>query len=448
MLMKAIRITALSSLILGIYFISIAPATARIPNSERDVLTAIFNSTNGKYWEKNTGWLGDPGTECSWHGVVCNESGDSVKELYLGGNRLNGKIPPEIGQLVNLEALLLSDWSLTGPIPPELGKLANLEFLHLRHKLTGPIPAELGKLKNLVRLYINGNKMTGSIPPELGNLTNLEVLSLATCQLTGSIPPTLGNLTNLEILRLSHNQLTGPIPPEIGNLKHLKSLSLFMNQLTGKIPPELSRLTNLKYLILDRNQFTGSIPPELNRILSRDSSNCVKNKDAVANPEMFEESSISGISLGNPESMLRVLGNPSKAYHSEYPNPGTYYRYINPSSTELITLIQHPGPPRYTIFEVEVTEIKGKRKLPIFPGIEGSFVSDKGIRIGMTRSEVLEVLGSPSEVCTDKPKHDLSISQDSNPSSLILRYSKPRYKAVYIFENDVLKEFKFGSPAP
>ena len=450
MAMIAIRIMTLSALIVVLFSISIAPATDGIPESERAALIALYKNTDGAHWNNHSGWLEDHGTECSWYGVVCNKFGDSVKELYLGWNRLNGRIPPEIGQLVDLEVLVLGDYYLIGPIPSELWKLTYLEFLHLggSSRFSGQIPAELGNLKNLVRLYINSRGIDGSIPPELGSLTNLEVLSLAACQLTGSIPPTFGNLTNLESLSLSHNHLTGPIPPELGHLKNLESLDLFMNQLSGTIPQELKGLTNLKFLSTNRNQFTGSIPPELKKRLSRYSSRCEKNKDAVADPEVFHDSSIFGISLRNPESTVRVLGNPRKGYHSKYPNPGTYYRYINPSSTELITLIQHPGSTRYTISEVEVTEIKRKRKLPVFPGIEGDFVSGRGIRIGLPRSKVIELLGPPSEVCTYKTKHDLSISRDSNSSYLMLRYSVPLYKAEYFFENDILKEFKFGYPNP
>ena len=46
--------------------------------------------------------------------------------LDLGGNRLSGEIPPELGDLTNLGRLHLNFNYLSGEIPPELGNLTNL----------------------------------------------------------------------------------------------------------------------------------------------------------------------------------------------------------------------------------------------------------------------------------------------------------------------------------
>ena len=82
----------------------------------------------------------------------------------------------------------------------------------------GSIPPEIGNLTNLEKLDLRINQLTGSIPPEIGNLTNLTLLDLSENQLTGSIPPEIGNLTNLEYLLLHSNQLTGKIPKSICDL--------------------------------------------------------------------------------------------------------------------------------------------------------------------------------------------------------------------------------------
>ena len=41
----------------------------------------------------------------------------------------NERIPPELGNLLGLEELLLLENALSGPIPPESDKLANLTML-------------------------------------------------------------------------------------------------------------------------------------------------------------------------------------------------------------------------------------------------------------------------------------------------------------------------------
>jgi len=251
-------------------------ASGSIPPQERAALIALYKSTIGDNWYVNLGWkkppLADdgfalPGTENTWWGITCDSGNTTVQSISLDGNNLNRRLPPELGNLANLQKLDLRFNHLCSSIPPELGNLANLQELHLEiNQLSGSIPPELGNLANLQYLVLANNQLSGSIPPELGNLANLQGLYLELNQLSGSIPPELGNLANLQILRLSGNQLSGSITPELGNLANLQELFLELNQLIGSIPPELGNLANLHYLILVDNQLSGSIPPELGNL--------------------------------------------------------------------------------------------------------------------------------------------------------------------------------------
>jgi Leucine-rich repeat (LRR) protein len=259
---------------------------------ERLALIALYNYTDGDNWADNTGWLGDPGTECDWYGVTCtpgsgltginlannqltgiipHEIGNlpGLRRLYLYTNNLTGDIPSELWTLTNLEKLGLGDNQLTGTIPSAIGNLNELRYLALNiNQLTGSIPAEIGNLTGLSTLSLGNNQLTGSIPAEIGNLTNLQQLRLANNQLTGNIPPEIGNLANLLDLGLSFNQLSGDVPFEIGNLSGLQFLYLYNNQLTGYIPVEIGNLTNLQRLILSDNQLEGDIPPEIGNLTS------------------------------------------------------------------------------------------------------------------------------------------------------------------------------------
>jgi len=119
--------------------------------------------------------------------------------------------------------------------------------------LSGSIPPEIGNLTNLQVLYLSENQLNGSIPPEIGNLVNLTKLWLYHNQLNGSIPPEIGKLKNLQILYLYNNQLNGSIPAEIGNLTSLKEIHLTWNQLSGSIPPEIGKLKNLQKFYVQNN---------------------------------------------------------------------------------------------------------------------------------------------------------------------------------------------------
>lgn len=53
----------------------------------------------------------------------------------------------------------------TGSLPPEWGQLLQLQELHLNNNhLTGPLPTEPGQLTNLTVLTLEGNPMTGCLP--------------------------------------------------------------------------------------------------------------------------------------------------------------------------------------------------------------------------------------------------------------------------------------------
>ena len=266
-------------------------AAASLASSDRDVLVALYNATDGPNWTNSTNWLSDKPVG-DWHGVTASngrvtrlelrenqlsgpiptELGNltNLGELWLGWNQqLSGPIPTELSNLANLTHLELSGNQLSGSIPAELGNLANLTHLDLeQNQLTGSIPMELGRLTKLTGLWLNGNQLTGEIPTELGNLTNLASLALYLNQLTGEIPTELGNLTNLAGLILWGNRLTGIIPKELGQLTNLFQLELSQNHLTGSIPPELGQLTNLRFLRLPWNLLTGEIPPELGQLIN------------------------------------------------------------------------------------------------------------------------------------------------------------------------------------
>ena len=207
-------------------------------DSDRAILIALYNATDGANWEDNTNWLSDAPMG-AWYGVTTDNSG-RVVSVHLGGNGLRGGIPSELGKLTNLRELSLSYNQLTEAIPPQLANLAHLQ-----------------------RLVLYYNYLSDSIPPELGSLGNLESLILSNNQLSGHIPPELGGLTNLESLTLSSNQLSGGIPPELGSLANLKRLELDNNQVGGAIPRELGSLVNLMDLLVDRNLLNGEIPRSL-----------------------------------------------------------------------------------------------------------------------------------------------------------------------------------------
>ncbi|WP_238945207.1 IPTL-CTERM sorting domain-containing protein [Allofranklinella schreckenbergeri] len=190
-------------------------AQAAIPQTERDALIALYNSTNGAHWKYRNNWRnsGDtdfnaPGTECSWYGVTCDGAQAHVIKVDLENNRLSGEIP-------DLSGL------------PQLG-----DFEAGANQLSGPIP-KLSGLQQLQTFDVSQNQLSGEIP-KLSGLPKLENFNVYTNQLSGPIPD-LSGLPQLQHFNVHTNQLSGPIP-DLSGLSQLQVFRAYNNLLTGKPP--------------------------------------------------------------------------------------------------------------------------------------------------------------------------------------------------------------------
>jgi len=99
-------------------------------------------------------------------GVDLNPEGN-ITNLNLNGTNLV-QLPPEIGQLSDLEALFVFSNNLTA-IPKEIGALSNLKNLVLQENQIASLPEELGLLSNLEDLQLKDNPIS-SIPQAICDL--------------------------------------------------------------------------------------------------------------------------------------------------------------------------------------------------------------------------------------------------------------------------------------
>ncbi|XVF24093.1 hypothetical protein REPUB_Repub13aG0097600 [Reevesia pubescens] len=183
-------------------------------------------------------------------------------------NKIFGRIPAGIENLINLEMLVVSNNQLSGSIPLGIGRIQKLKiFWASYNSLSGAIPTSFGNLTMLINLRLPQNNLHGNIPSDLARCENLAELRLSGNKLTGSIPPGVIGLSSLSItLDLSSNSLTGMLPIEVQNLKNLGELNVSFNRLSGVLPSNLRSCVRLEKLYLRGNLFHGLIPSSLSSL--------------------------------------------------------------------------------------------------------------------------------------------------------------------------------------
>ena len=266
----------------------------------------------------------------SWQGVALGGDPLRVITLWLPWTRLNGRIPPRLGELAGLQLVNLAHNQLAGPIPATLGRLRGLRLLVLDgNHLTGPIPPELGSLAALSELWLSANRLDGVVPATLARLDRLSTLRLSGNEFAAPFPAPLYAVANhdlfgelfclpmpgprmpTELLRdctallamrhilagearldwresesldlwqgvelggdplrvtglwLRRADLDGRLPPQIEDLDALEVIDLGHNRLTGPIPPALEGLEALSELRLEDNRLNGVVPAALARL--------------------------------------------------------------------------------------------------------------------------------------------------------------------------------------
>ena len=285
-----------------------AQGTAEITvglNPDRATLVALYEATDGPNWVNSENWLTDAPL-AEWYGVDTDASGrvvglamsnyDSQLDRWINNN-VKGPIPPELGDLTELEYLQFFENSLSGPIPPELGRLTNLRHLDFNgNDLSGPIPPELGDLASLTFLWLLYNDLTGPIPENFLELDALEEFRFegnADLCAPGTtdfvtwlerIETVFGpycNESDLGVLNLLYETSGGPdwtnstgwletpaldewYGVTVDALGRVVTLDLSRNGLAGQLPGNLSELAQMTELRIAQNTgLSGRLPLSL-----------------------------------------------------------------------------------------------------------------------------------------------------------------------------------------
>ncbi|KAK1312143.1 hypothetical protein QJS10_CPA07g00505 [Acorus calamus] len=230
-----------------------------------------------------------------------------LSKLYLSSNLLNGTIPKNIGQLLELSVLRVTNNSLQGVISEDhFSKLTKLEELalglnslsinvtsnwvppfHLEYvdlsfcKLLDPKFPEWLAHENFKHLDLSSIGISDAMPNYFWNLSSqFSYLNLSNNQIRGMLPLSFTS-TIIHVVDLSSNQFEGPLPLIStnvlllylqGNLfsgpiafnnhekQQLQILDLSNNKISGIISPNICKAPNLAFLDLSDNHLSGELP--------------------------------------------------------------------------------------------------------------------------------------------------------------------------------------------
>ena len=240
-------------------------------SKDREALIALYNALDGQNWLNKENWCTDAPLE-DWYGVYTNSDG-RVVEISLPNNNLQGKLPPEIGNLDCLYSLELASNYITSPLPDEITKLGRLSALDLEYnRLTGPFPEQLRALKNLYTLRLSGPWVDTGY--SLVKVPGFDYLS-------GPLPEWISELKNLRNLSLDNNHFSGTLPESLGGLEQLFGLGLSSNDFTGEMP-DISEMTNLSVIQLNNCFFSGSVPRSFARLMDNDNNRIIISENCLS----------------------------------------------------------------------------------------------------------------------------------------------------------------------
>ncbi|KAJ6769987.1 hypothetical protein OIU79_020775 [Salix purpurea] len=106
---------------------------------------------------------------CNWIGVSCSAGHQRVTSLNLSSMKLEGNLPPQVGNLSFLFSINLSNNSFHGYLPHELTHLHRLKYMNLAYNnFGGDIPSSwFTALPQLQHLFLTNNSLRGYIPSSL-----------------------------------------------------------------------------------------------------------------------------------------------------------------------------------------------------------------------------------------------------------------------------------------
>ena len=162
-------------------------------------------------------------------------------------------------------------------------------------------------------------------------------------------------------------------------------------------------------------------------------------------PKFKPDTVIGQISLINSENVDTYLGENVMEKLADEVIPSS--NVISRDSKQQLTFYFHPGGVKkeFSAFEVSYLTRKDRNARMIK---EKEFITENGIKLGMTMGEFRSIKGEPDTITNGKTTIFHYQIDDFENSEFLKKYNMPIYYADYKFKNGYLNEFRFGFQYP
>ncbi|KAH7861324.1 hypothetical protein Vadar_024601 [Vaccinium darrowii] len=198
----------------------------------------------------------------------------NLQELDLSGNKIEGILPPCLGNSTYLRVLDLSDNKLTGNIASSpLVTLTSLVYLSLSsNRFIVPVSfrsfANHSKLKVVLcddNIFVAENELTAWAPKFQLNFFSLSNGTKDTYSI--AFPSFLSGQYDLRVVKISYNNFSGTFPSWLlENNARLEGLYLANNSLVGPLKFPSRPHLSLSAIDISNNKIGGQIPPNISSI--------------------------------------------------------------------------------------------------------------------------------------------------------------------------------------
>ncbi|XP_011005467.1 PREDICTED: putative leucine-rich repeat receptor-like serine/threonine-protein kinase At2g24130 [Populus euphratica] len=182
--------------------------------------------------------------------------GNSLVDLDLSHNHLQGSIPDAFTNMTSLRILDLSSNQLQGDLS-SFGQMCSLNKMYIsENNLSGELSQLFGCVESSLEiLHLHGNQLQGSLP-DITRFTSMRELDLSRNQLNGSLPKRFSQRSELVFLYLDDNQLTGSLT-DVTMVSSLIELRIRNNRLDGNVSESIGSLSQLEELHVGGNSLRG-----------------------------------------------------------------------------------------------------------------------------------------------------------------------------------------------